>query len=194
MGIFDWITGSQPYETEAAGYGTGEGYIQDATKAATGYLNPYLQAGTGALGQYQSQLGQMSDPTSFYNNIMSQYQDSPATQFQRQQGLNSLQNTAAATGYTGSGKELKDIDQFSQGVTAQGQNQFLQNILGIHNNFLQGLQGLTGMGQQAGTTMGGFQMQGAQDRAEEEAAKAQAEAQAQAQSSSWMANMIGSIF
>jgi hypothetical protein len=187
--FWDTITGAAPYKTEAAGYGKGIDTMQQAVGTSTGYLNPYLQTGTQALGQEYAGLQQMQDPTGFYNKIMDAYQQSPATQFQMQQGLNALKNTAAATGYTGSGKEMQDLMKYSQDLTSQGQQSFLQNILGIHGQYLAGLQGLGQQGQQAGTTMGGWQMQGGQDIAALQAEQAKALAQAQGA----QASTIGSL-
>lgn len=180
MGFFDNLFGSAPYETMAGGYGQGEEGISSATGKAAGYLSPYDKIGRSALNEYFSGLNQAKDPESFINQIMSHYQESPAVQFQRKQGISALENQAAATGFTGSGQELKDITKFSQGIASQGQQQWLNNILGARQSFLGGLRGLGLQGQQAATGMGGYQMQGASDLASLMAAKAKAQAQGQA--------------
>ena len=190
--FWDTITGAAPYQTEAAGYGKGIDTMHGAVDTSTGYLNPYLQAGTRALGQYQTGLGEMQDPTGFYDKIMRAYQQDPSTLFQMKQGQNALENTAAATGYSGSGKEMQDLMKYSQNLTSQGQQGFLQNILGIHGQYMSGLQGLGQQGQAAGTSMGGWQMQGGEDIASLQAKKAQAQAQAQAAQYNTIGGLIGS--
>jgi len=46
-------------------------------KMAEGVQNPFLQAGTGAIGDFQKWLGGMQDPSGFINKLMGQYQESP---------------------------------------------------------------------------------------------------------------------
>jgi len=193
MSFMSQILGSQPYETMSAGYGGAMQPIQQATGKAVGYLSPYEKVGRGALNEYYSHLNQMSNPTDFYNQIMQHYQQSPGVQFQQQQGVNALENQAAATGMTGSGQEMKDIMKYSQGLASQGQQSYLQNILGIQGGYMGGMSGLGGMGFQAAGGMGRAQMGGAEDIAQLQAAKARADAQAQAQSAGGIGNIIGDI-
>jgi hypothetical protein len=191
MSFFDNLFGGAPYDTMAGGYDQGEGAINSATGKAVGYLSPYDKIGRSALGEEYSTLNQAKDPESFINMILSHYQASPAAQFQQKQGINALENQAAATGFTGSGQELKDISKFSQGIASQGQQQWLSNILGARQSFLGGLRGLGLQGQQAATGMGGYQMQGASDLASLMAAKAKAQAQGQAADDSGFGSMFG---
>lgn len=163
ISILDKLMGSAPGDIQARGLGQAKQPITEAMGKATGYLDPYQQAGTGALGQYQAGLQQGQDPMAFYNQIMQHYQQSPAMKFQEQQGVNALQNRAQATGMGGSGQEMKDIMQYSQGLASQGQQDYLKNILGMRGDYLSGLRGLGIQGQQAGTTMGGYQMRGGED-------------------------------
>ena len=69
---------------------------------AQGYQNPFYQAGTGAIPQYQEWLQGMQNPSGFINNLMSKYQESPFAKFQQQQGVRTAQNMGSASGLTGS--------------------------------------------------------------------------------------------
>ena len=161
--ILESIMGKTPGDIQARGLGEAEDPIRQAQQGALGYMQPYQQAGTQALGQYQGALGQQADPTAFYDQIMSHYAQSPAAKFQEQQGIGALQNRAAATGMTGSGQEMKDIMKYSQGLASQGQQDYLKNILGIRGDYMSGLKGLGLQGQQAAGTMGGYQFRGGED-------------------------------
>lgn len=192
-GFLQDIFGGAPYETYAGGLGEAERPIQRGVSRAVGYLSPYEKVGRSALNEYFAHLNQMGDPTGFYNQIMQHYQESPAVKFQQAQGLDALKSQAAATGMTGAGQEMKDIMRYSQGLTAQGQQQYLQNILGIGGQYLGGMRGLAGAGQQAALGMGGYQMAGAQDISSLMAQQARARAQAQAAQEAGIGGFLGNI-
>ena len=65
---------------------------------------PYMEAGGGALSDVQDKLA-----TGFQFN-----QDDPSYQFRLNQGLGSLESSAAAKGMQLSGQNLKDVTKFSQ--------------------------------------------------------------------------------
>lgn len=88
-------------------------------------LQPYNQAGTQALNTLQGSLGSL---TKSYNP--SDLQNDPGYQFQMKQGLNALQNSAAARGNLNSGATLKAITQYGQNYA---QNAY-QNALTNYNN------------------------------------------------------------
>lgn len=60
-----------------------------------------------------------------------EFQDSPATQFLREQGLRGIENSTAFSGGLGGGNRLKAISRFNQGLA----NQSLQQTLGNLTNF-----------------------------------------------------------
>jgi len=153
------LIGGNPYEKYEEGLREISPELESYFNKATGYLAPYQQAGVSMLPLYEQKIKQMSDPTAFFNQIMGKYAESPSVKFQKQQGLESLKNTAAATGYAGSGNELRNVLKFSQGLASQGQQQYLNNILGINTQAMGGLSNITGRGQQAGTQMGSWSMQ-----------------------------------
>ena len=132
--------------------------------SAMGGMNPWLQAGQNELGTYQHGVNAMQDPN-FMNNMMQQYQQSPFATFQEKQGQQAMNNQAAASGQLGSSPAMKGMDQYSQQVASGDMNQYLQNRLGVYNNFLNGANNISGMGQQAANTMGNWGMQHGQDMA-----------------------------
>lgn len=149
---------------EQAGLGTLKGF--------EGQLSPFQQAGVSALGEFQTAIQpQIKDPVGFINNIASQFQLSPGAQFQTQQGIDAARQGGVTSGQLGSGAEQKALSQFAQGVTSQGQQQFLQNVLGQRQQGLQGLQGLIGSGLSADQLQEQFLSALAQQQAQVGAAK-----------------------
>jgi hypothetical protein len=123
---------------------------------AQGVQNPFLNAGTGAIGNYQHWLQGMQDPTKFMNNMMGQYQESPWAKFQQQQGMRAANNMGSATGMTGSTPLMQQAQQNAQNISSGDMNNWLQNVLGVNNQYGQGQQNLMGMGQNAANALTGM--------------------------------------
>lgn len=118
---------------------------------ASGYQQPYLQAGQQSLAQL---LGNLQSGAYNVNVTPQNLQNDPGYQFQMQQGLQALQRSAAAKGGLGGGAFAKAMTQYSQGLAAnQYQNawnrQFQQNQANYNN-----LMGVTGMGQNSAQSLG----------------------------------------
>ncbi len=143
----------------------GGGGGSDPSKAAEPYLSaipgeikpyyePYFQAGTAELPQLQSQYASlMGDPTALINHIMSGYQESPGAKYNISQGIDAANRAAAAGGMAGTPESQASAMQVAQGLSAQDQQQYLQNALGMYRTGIAGAQGLAGMGQQAGQSL-----------------------------------------
>jgi len=132
--------GKDPYKDASKQY---EKYANQAAS----YQNPFYQAGTGALPQYQNYLQGMSDPSAFINNLMGGYQASPYSQYMQDQSIKAAQNAASASGLSGSSAMNQAIQQNAANISSQDMNQWLQNVLGINTQYGAGLGGLVGMGQ-----------------------------------------------
>ncbi len=109
-----------------------------ATGQALGLLSPFQQGGQGALSQLQGLFGQ--DPTELINRILGQFQGSPAFDFQKQQAQEAQQNQLASAGLAGSGEAIQRSGQLASGLASQGQQQFLQNVLGQRQQQIGGLE------------------------------------------------------
>lgn len=137
--------------------------INQGVDRATGYISPWRQAGLSGLNDYMDMLKQYKNPQEMYNNIMGGWKMSQGAQKQMGGAMDAIQNRLATMGLTGSGQELKDLGQNFEDYAAKDQQQYLNNILGIGQTGLQGFNNLSNQGLNAGTNMGGFEMQGAQD-------------------------------
>ena len=116
-----------------------KGLEQAETQAgiASGYIQPYQQAGEAALQQQLALSGALG-PEAFQQA----YQESPQMAFLREQGMRANLAGASATGGLGGGNVQKELQRFGQGLASQGLQQQISN-----------LSGLTGVGQQAAGTM-----------------------------------------
>lgn len=103
-------------------------------------LAPFVGAGTGALSQLSSLLGLNGGGSA---GAMSTLQNLPGYQFSLQQGGQALDRSAASRGLLLSGAQLKDSQQFGQGLA---QSQYF--------NYLSPLQGLINTGENAGAMTG----------------------------------------
>jgi len=134
-------------------------------------MAPWLQAGTQGIGTLSSLLktpgqGLLTPFTEqFQAPTAAQAQATPGYQFALQQGQNSIQNSAAARGGLLSTGAQKTLDQYSQGLADQTYSDTYNRALGEYQqryNIFQGnqtnefnrLAGLSGVGQQAATTLG----------------------------------------
>lgn len=119
--------------------GVGQG-VNTLVGAAQGF-NPYIRGGQGAANQqaaFTGALGGNAQQQAYAN-----YNESPATQYMREQGERGVMRNSAAMGGLGGGNVMKELGRFNQGLAQQD--------FGNHFNRLgqvaQG--GMQGLGQQA---------------------------------------------
>jgi hypothetical protein len=129
-GILQGIFGSSgaPYEK---GFEATKPYFESATNAQ----NPFAKAGQEAIPQFQSWTNSMSNPTSFINNAMNQYQESPWAKYLQQQSVRAGQNAASANGTIGSTPFAQQLQQNAQNISSQDMQTWLANVLGINTQY-----------------------------------------------------------
>lgn len=120
---------------------------------AQGVQQPYVNAGTGALGDYQKWLQGQQDPAKFMNNLTNQYQESPYTKFLQQQSMRAGQNAASADGTMGSTPFVQQMQNNAGNIAAGGMNDWLKNVLGINTQYGQGQQDLVHGGQNSANSL-----------------------------------------
>ena len=147
-GLFGGLFGDsgKPYDKAMEQY-------QQFANLAQGTQQPYLNAGTGAIGDYQKWLKGQQDPSKFINNMMGQYQISPYAQYLTQQAQRAGQNAASASGLMGSTPFLEQMQQNASNISSADMNQWLQNVLGINTQYGQGQQNLMQGGQNAANSL-----------------------------------------
>lgn len=119
-GVTDIIGGNKAGDAIQGGIEQGIGFQQAATAAARDQLTPFSEAGRSALERFQEGLDVD------YKDVLAGIEDDPFYQFQLQQGLENVQGSAAAGGSLQSGRTLKAITEFSQGLASQQAQQALQ--------------------------------------------------------------------
>jgi hypothetical protein len=142
LGVTDSLFGdpSKPYNEAGKEF---EKYYNQARE----YQQPYYEAGTGAIPQYQDYLKKMSDPAKYINNLTKQYSTSPQEQYAQDQAMRAATNAASSSGLIGSTPYQLQAQQNAGDIANQYQNQWLQNVLGINSQYGAGLGNLMGMGQ-----------------------------------------------
>lgn len=98
-------------------------------------LQPWMQAGQGALGQMQA----------LNSGDFSSFTQSPDYQFALEQGLQGLDRSAAARGSLNTGGHSADVMGYAQGLATQN-----------YGNFYNRLAGLANVGQTTATGLGQF--------------------------------------
>lgn len=117
-------------------------------------LKPYMDSGTNALGSLNAALPGLTTPFS-----AAQYQKSPGYAFQMSQGIDAVQNSAAAAGGIHGGNTLKALTQFGQGLANTDYQQSYQNYMGQQQQTYGMLSGLANSGQNAAAGLGGISTQ-----------------------------------
>lgn len=119
------------------------------------YYDPYVQQGQDAQSQLSGQYDQlMNDPTGFINALMGDYKPSEGYQYQLDQGLGAMRNSAASGGFSGTGYDQQQQAQYLQGLLGKDQQQFLQNALGAYGIGMQGEQDFYNKGYGASLGLG----------------------------------------
>ncbi len=136
-----------------APYGKAMDQYEHWANKAQQVQNPFYNAGTGAIGNYQDWLKGMKDPSQFMNNLMGKYQASPYSQYLQQQAQRGGQNAASASGMMGSTPMMEQMQQNSSNIASGDINKWLQNVLGINSQYGQGQQNLIQGGQNAANAL-----------------------------------------
>lgn len=118
---------------------TGEGQSAGALNSAIGAYQPWVDAGTGALGTYQDALG--LNGAEGNARATSAFQAGPGYDFAMQQGEQSALRGASAAGMLNSGNTLTALTGFGQGLANQEYGGWLDRLNGLSG---QGMQGASG--------------------------------------------------
>jgi hypothetical protein len=186
-GIMGSNASSNAAAQEQAAYGNAENYQKQNANLAIGQqqattgqigneLAPYTAAGTQGVNSLASMLAPGGSLTQGYGSFAAptaaQAEQQPGYQFQLTQGLNALQNSAAARGGLLSTGNAKNIENYAQGLAStnynNAYNQALQGyqtnastFYNNQNNLYNRLAGLTNTGLSATGQLTGLQQSGA---------------------------------
>jgi hypothetical protein len=111
---------------------------------------PYMDAGTNALPTLQSQYGNlMNNPGALMNQFGAGFQQSPGFKFQTDQALGAANRAASAGGMLGSPQEQQQIAGTVNGMANQDYYNYLNHVMSMYGQGLNGEQGLAQMGANA---------------------------------------------
>jgi hypothetical protein len=118
------------------------------------YMNPYMQAGQGAMSNLQGQYANlMKDPGAMMKQFGAGFQADPGYQFSVDQATKAANQASAAGGMVGSPAEQQQLAGTVSGLANQQYQQYLQNAMGMYGQGLQGMQGINQMGYGASSDM-----------------------------------------
>jgi len=160
----------QANQTQQAAQDAAEGRYQQTRTD----MMPYMEAGTNALGPQQDLLGLNGQEAA--DKAMGNFQASPGYQYQLEQGIRAIDNSASAKGMLNSGSRMKALQDRGNSLAAQD--------FGTYYNRLAGLAGL---GQNAAAGVGNTGTQVSQMANE----TAKGQAQTQVSNASNQASMYG---
>lgn len=145
MSVLGWLTGSddaaQAQRDAANQMAQTQLQMYNQTRADN---EPYRQAGYKYLGQLDNQMGDLN--RSF---TMADFQSDPGYQFRMQQGQKAIEASASARGLVGSGKTLKALSDYGQGMGAQEFQSAYDRFTNDRNQRFGKLSTMAGFGQSA---------------------------------------------
>lgn len=130
-------------------------YMNQIPETLKPYFQPYIERGQRSGNMLEDQYkGLLSDPGAMYNKMGQGYQQSPGFQWQLGQGMNAAENAAAAGGMAGSPQHQQQAATMATGLANQDYNNYMQNVLGMYGQGMQGAQGMNQMGYGASSELG----------------------------------------
>jgi len=140
---------------QSAGYDKASKQMEEYMRKANEAYQPFLNAGQGAIPQFQDWMKQYQDPNKFMENAFSKYQMSPGAMNQMNQAQRAAGNAASSSGLSGSTAHMREAGNIASQATSNDMQQYLKNILGIGGQYGQGLNTLMGHGMGAAGGMSG---------------------------------------
>jgi len=130
---------------------------QEWANKAQSVQNPFLDFGKSGMPLFQDWLSKMKDPSTFINNLMGKYQESPFAKFQQEQAVRRA-NNAGSTGSTeaggiGSTPMTQFMEQNASNISSQDMQNWLAKVLGINTEYGTGLNQEIGVGQNASNAL-----------------------------------------
>lgn len=130
-----------------------QNYLNQIPGTVTPYYQPFIDAGSQAMGQLQPQYSMLlqngqplqnsyqkmaQNPVSVLQHIGSQYQMTPGAQFQEQQGEQAIANAQASGGMSGTPQDQYMAGQYATDFTNENFNDYMKMALGIGRQGLEG--------------------------------------------------------
>jgi len=138
-------------QTQAGAAGQASDVQRQMFEQTQANLQPYMQEGQIGLNQINRMMPQFTQPFG-----MQQFQESPAYQFNLEEGSKAINKAAAARGQYYNPATLKELARFTQGTASNEFQNAFSNYQTNLGNIWNRMYGLTGTGQSAAAGVGGF--------------------------------------
>lgn len=162
-GVPDWV---KYFGTGAAGgaaigsmfgnnknpYDVGSKYYNQIPGQIHGAYDPYINEGQG-LGLKNFYGKMMNDPGSVISQLGKGYTNSPGYQFEKTEGLNSVNNAAAAGGMLGTAQHQEQAGQLATNLANQDYDKYMDRVTGMMGQGIKGAQGLYDTGYDASKSL-----------------------------------------
>ncbi len=121
------------------------------------YYEPFITAGNRAQGQASGAYEKMlQNPASFVEQLMSTYKPSQGYDFRKKNAMDAARNSAASGGFSGTRNDQMQQAGLADNLLSQDMQQYLQTLLGVHGEGLQGQQHVGDMGFQASGSLADY--------------------------------------
>lgn len=132
----------------------GMDYLNQVPGTITPYYQPYRQAGLAAGATIGPEYYKMAtNPQGYYDDIMGGYEESPQYQYNYDKNTQVMEGDAAAGGYTGTQYDQRNQAEMNEGLMANDQQQYYNNVTRAQQYGLQGGQQFYNTGYQASDTL-----------------------------------------
>lgn len=129
-------------------------YIGQIPNATSPYYAPWLKAGMGAIPKLEGQYDQLiNNPGGKFNDIGQSFHESPGFKFALDQALGASGNASAAGGMAGSPQHSQQNMELATGLANQDYYNYMKGATGLFGQGLEGLQGMSKSGQEAGSSL-----------------------------------------
>jgi len=111
------------------------------------YYDPYIESGNRARGNLEGQYGEMTnDPGALMARLMKGYKESPGFNFEKKQGLDSIENAAASGGMMGTQGHQQQAGDLATQLSSRDSGDYLKNAMGLYGRGIEGEEGMNKMG------------------------------------------------
>lgn len=118
-------------------------------------LQGYSQAGSQEIPGYQNSVNQMQDPFAFADQVGQHYQQSANAKNSINDITRAMNNAGAASGMAGSPALQRALAENVNNISQGDQQNYLNDIMGIHNQYMQGANSMMNNGLNAANSITG---------------------------------------
>ncbi len=129
-------------------------YYQQIPDILKKYMQPYIDSGTAASGDLSKQYEELrNDPGSLMARLGKGYTASPGYEFEKTQGLQGINNAAAAGGMLGTAGHQQEAGELETNLANKDYSDYLKQALGLWGQGITGEEGIADKGFESSSGM-----------------------------------------